>query len=215
MDEAYNEFSALLEQENKADCVEWALAKVTNHELEIDQLYSEILARALNSLACEDDNKWTCVWREHVKTGIVRTIVECCYPQVLAARDSRYGGGAGEKVVVLCPTDEYHDLGARMVADFFAIAGFESIFIGSNTPEQAFFSAIELEQPKYVAISVSNPYHLFVTQKIIQKIRVQKNNPIIIVGGLAFQKDPDTYQEVGADLFLNSFADICNLNEGA
>lgn len=35
---------------------------------------------------------------------------------------------------VLCPPEEYHDLEARMVADFFTIAGFDTIYVGGNTP---------------------------------------------------------------------------------
>ncbi|HMF31113.1 MAG TPA: hypothetical protein VKK79_06850, partial [Candidatus Lokiarchaeia archaeon] len=119
IEDLYVEFRSLLDQEKKEECVDWALAKVANNEIEVVQLYTDILTRTLNNITCEDEDKWACVWREHVKTGIVRTIIECCYPYVKTARDLRCGETRKGKALVLCPKEEYHELGARVVADFF------------------------------------------------------------------------------------------------
>jgi methylmalonyl-CoA mutase cobalamin-binding domain/chain len=216
MEELYQDFFALLDQAKKDECVDWAMAKLASQEIEIVQLYTDILAKSLNNLECVDEDKWACIWKEHVKTGIVRTIVECAYPYVRETREARCGATRTERVIVVCPKEEYHELGARIVTDFFTMAGYDAIFIGGNTPEEAFLSAIALEQPKYVAISVSNPYHLFAAQKMIQKLRVRGGEQLeIIVGGQAVQKDPMTYQKIGADRQLNTFDEICKLDQEA
>jgi methanogenic corrinoid protein MtbC1 len=48
-----------------------------------------------------------------------------------------------EKVIVMCPEFEDHDMGARMVSDFFTIAGYEAVFIGAKTPIKTILKAVE------------------------------------------------------------------------
>jgi methanogenic corrinoid protein MtbC1 len=102
-----------------------------------------------------------------------------------------------------------------MVADFFTMCGYDVTFVGANTPKNSFLSAIDIVKPKYVAISVTNYYNLVYTQKIITEIRKRKQKESkIIVGGRAFNQNPDVYSEIGADLLLQTFNDIRSLSGG-
>jgi len=69
------------------------------------------------------------------------------------------------------PPDELHELGARMVTDFFALAGFEATFVGASTPIEDFVAALRHIRPRYVAVSVTNPYNLIALRKLIERIR--------------------------------------------
>ena len=118
-------------------------------------------------------------------------------------------------VIVVCPPEEFHDLGARMVSDFFTINGFHTVFVGSNTPFEDFYQAVEILKPDVVAISVSNYYNLVVTKKIITAIREKIKNPVqIIVGGNAFLDKPDQYKVIGADSYAVTYEDIQSLCVG-
>ena len=111
--------------------------------------------------------------------------------------------------VVICPPEEYHDLGARMVVDFFTICGCHSVFVGSNTPYQDFYNAIDIIRPDIVAVSVSNYYNLVVTKKIITDVKAAMNYPVkIVVGGSAFMLEDDKYKVIGADYLAKTFDDI-------
>ena len=211
MKEYFENFSTLLEQEKKQAAVEYIISLLENDKIDVTDLYLRVLTPALNSMTCPFPDKNLCVWKEHIKTAIVRTIVECCYPYVLKKRDSLNNSLKGT-AVILCPPEEYHDLGARMAADFFTICGYETIYIGSNTPFQDFYNAVNYIKPQVIGISVSNYYNLVVTKKIIAdlKNKVEKD-VLIIVGGNAFSEDSHNVTLVGADICVQSFEDVMNL----
>ncbi len=167
-------------------------------------LYSNVLTPALNSHAiCENDD-FPCIWKEHVRTGIVRAIIEAAFGFVLKERNKLGWKNNDKTVLVLCPPKETHEIGARMVADFFTIFGYNTVFVGSDTPVKSFLSAIEIHRPRYVAISTTNPYNVFHLQKTIEQIRAAgKHGDLkIIVGGNAFKEKPDLYKTIGADMYL-------------
>lgn len=213
MDNYKQDFSLLLEREDKQAAVEYAIDLLNQEKLDVIDLYSHILAPALNSMQCFNKEQHICVWKEHVRTAIVRTIVECSYPYVIKERN-RLNMGKKGKVVVLCPPEEYHDLGAKMAADFYTICGFDVTFVGSNTPYVDFYNAIGVVKPDIIAISVSNYYNLVVTKKIIEALKEKmQNSAQIVVGGYAFSKSKDKVQMVGADFYAESFEDIKRIAE--
>ena len=169
MNQIYDKINQVFENEDKETAVLFILEKLKNKELDIIELYTELLTPIINEIKSDVEEKHICIWKEHVRTAIARTIVECCYPYVIQKRAELNYAEAGT-AVILCPPEEYHDLGARMVSDFFTICGFKAIFVGSNTPFNDFYNAIDLIKPEYVVISVSNYYNLVVTKKIIEKI---------------------------------------------
>jgi len=208
MKKMYEDFLSFLEEENKEEALSYALKLLENKEVDVIELYENILAPALEKMECRLADKNICIWKEHVRTAIVRSIVECCYPYVMEKK-KELNYSAGGTAVVLCPPEEYHDLGARMVADFFTISGYKSIFVGSNTPYNDFKNAIDTIHPNLIAISVSNYYNLVCTKKIIEDLRKANHNSLkIIVGGYAFDSSTENYKLVGADYYADSYLDI-------
>lgn len=201
-------FRGAFNQEDKELCITLVQSALQSKTIGLIDLYTKILAPALNEIACTSDD-FLCIWHEHIKTGIIRTILEFCYPWVLKLREEMKFEKTEKTIMVFCPPDEYHELGARMAADFFTVVGFRVIYVGNNTPRKSYLSAIEKIQPAFVAISISNPYHLFQTREVIQQIRNSCPSSLkIIVGGQAFRKNPDAYKEIGADLCIQSFDQI-------
>lgn len=209
MEQILRDFEVILEEENKEKALKYVLSKLQAKEIDILDLYSVILTPLLNNLKCKLADQRICIWKEHVKTAIVRTIVECCYPYVIEKRDQLNNPKKGV-AVVLCPPDEYHDLGARMVADFFTISGYEAIFVGSNTPYQDFYNAIHVIKPRVVAISVSNYYNLVAAKRMIEELKQSLDYPLnIVVGGYAFHDDEvNKLKAVGADYYAKTYEDI-------
>ena len=212
MEQILYEFEAILEEENKEEAVKYILSKLQAREIDIIDLYSVILTPLLNNLKCKQADKRICIWKEHVKTAITRTIVECCYPYVIEKRDQLNYPRKGI-AAILCPPEEYHDLGARMVADFFTISGYEAIYVGSNTPYQDFYNAIQVIRPKVVAISISNYYNLAAAKRMIEELKQSLDYPLkIVVGGYAFHDDEaNKLKAVGADYYAKTYEDILSL----
>jgi methanogenic corrinoid protein MtbC1 len=211
MNPYFETFDKLLREEKKAEVITFSLDLLSSGKIDPVTLYEEILTPSLNNMTCLLSEKHMCIWNEHVRTATVRTIVECCYPYILKELARRSPPPKGT-AVVLCPPEEYHDLGARMAADFFSLCGYTTIFIGSNTPYQDFYNAADLIQPEIIAIGVSNYYNLVITKKIITELRRRVADTCrIVVGGNAFQDAPQNLLAVGADEVVHTFADIRHL----
>lgn len=207
----YEEFLVLLEAENKQKAVQYALDLLDSGKMDVQTLYTEILAPALNKMECRLTDRSICIWKEHVRTAIVRTIVECCYPYVVKERD-KIGPAQNKTVVVLCPPEEYHDLGARMVADFFTLYGWDAVFVGSNTPYEDFYNAAKLIRPDIIAISITNYYTLVAARKIIGELKSLLGASVkIIVGGYAVREATGNFETLGADYRVETVEDILKI----
>lgn len=212
MEKLYNEILAALQKEDKETTVRLAIEALENKEVTIVELYQMILAPALAHVVKEYPNDDDLIWREHVRSGIIRTVIESAYPYVLEER--KEVEGAREKVVVMCPEYEDHELGAKMVSDFFKLEGFDSTFVGARTPIHTILKALEIIQPQYLSISVTNYFNIVSVKKTIEQIREHMNNEIIIIlGGRAVAANPEAVEVVGADIYLQSYEEIKKLGK--
>lgn len=215
----YEQFRVLLDAEDQEACVLFALGRLDAGALDIVELYEHVLAPAAREQNCSRRGRQLCIWEEHVRTSIIRTVLECCYPHLMKARRLRSGDSSRGPVVVVCPTEEYHELGARMAADLFTLCGFDVTFVGANTPQQEIIEAAALLHPAYVGVSVTNPYNLLAARRIIQHLREVRSRSggsfQIIVGGSAFEHSPHLADELGADRLLRGYDDIHRLSGGA
>jgi len=212
----YDEFISYLNAEDKEKCIQVVLSSLQNQSIDIVTLYNEILTPSMYADFCTEEEKEICIWKEHIRTSIVRTIIECGYPYIIKERNKKYGSSSKGRVVVICPPGELHELGARIVADFFTLCGFNVTFVGANTPQSDIISAIKYVSPAYIAISITNYYNLVATRRLIIQIRNVKAGAsfLIILGGQACQGNPDTCHEMGADMILHTFEDLEKLVKG-
>ena len=208
----YLEFLKLLENEDKEKCVEYIILKLDRKEIDVRTLYTELLEPSLNLFYCDAEDEELCIWKEHIRTSIIHTIIEICYPYLIKEKKERGIKSNQIKVLVACPAEELHDVGAKMIADFFTLYGFDAIYIGANTPRTEFRDAINILKPKIIALSVTNYFNLMEAEKAISLIKEHTDfDGKIIVGGLAFMSNPEIYKKIGADIFLENYKDIQKL----
>ncbi len=213
----FDDFMECLAAENKEACIDFVRGKLDSGELDILTLYNEILMPAQNQLVCWQDES-LCIWKEHVRTSIVRTIIEFCFPYVIKERDEKFGGANGKKVLIGCPAQEYHEIGARMVADYFTLLGFDVVFVGANTPQKEIMDALAHVNPAYVGISVTNFYNLVAANKLADElVRIREEKELgfkIVVGGNAFRNNPGAKEELHADALIQTFSELRKFVEG-
>lgn len=197
----------LIHDENREDAVLLSLEMLKSKEVNVVTLYEDILRDALYRIDCSENDK-ECIWREHIKTAIVRTIIEVSYPYVI--EEMKNIKNNGKKVVIVCPSEEYHEIGARMAHNFFTLQGYNSTFIGANTPKNVILDAIEYLNPDYVAISVTNFYNVIKAKRIIESIKEKNPNIYVLAGGQAFN-EKEALKTVGADFHLTTFESIGNI----
>lgn len=214
MERLYKDVLSALQKENKEEAVMLSLAALSSGNVTVPELYEMVLAPALISVVDEYPKDEELIWREHVRSAIIRTIMESAYPFVLEER-SKAGQSKG-KVLVVCPEFEDHELGAKMVADFFTIGGFDTTFVGARTPEKTLFQAISIVEPDFITISVTNYFNLVSVKKLIENIKEKFGDRItFIVGGNAFASNPEAYKMVGADMLSEDYEDIMKITKEA
>jgi methanogenic corrinoid protein MtbC1 len=92
-------------------------------------------------------------------------------------------------------------MGIRMVADFFEMDGWNSHYLGANTPSRNIIGAAAEEKADLLLLSVTMISHLDHLRDVISKIRKndKTKNIRIIVGGYPFKVDGSLWRKVGAD----------------
>jgi MerR family transcriptional regulator, light-induced transcriptional regulator len=168
--------------------------------LPVKSLYEEVFTPVQVEIGrLWQTNKIT-VAEEHYCTAATELIMA----QVYAPDPS--GEKNGRRMVGMCTTRELHDLGARMVCDFFEMEGWDTAYLGANVPVSSAVRMIRARKPDLVAISAAIPYHIRSVGEMIRAMRAEFDSLKIIVGGGAF-KLPGLWRKIGADAYAQSPSD--------
>lgn len=99
-----------------------------------------------------------------------------------------------------------HDIGVRVVADFFELAGWRTIYLGANVPADDLVSAAVDFDADLVAISAMLTTQLQKVEDTVTLLREKfpVGRPKIVVGGAAFKTLPDLWRLYGADAFAET-----------
>jgi methylmalonyl-CoA mutase cobalamin-binding domain/chain len=135
------------------------------------------------------------VAQEHYCTAATQLIMSQLYPYLFSIER------IGCRLVATCVGDELHELGMRMVADFFEMAGWDTYYMGANTPADSILQAVEEQQADILGISVTMTYHVQDAAALINALRQTTGvkELRILVGGYPFNVAPGLWQELGAD----------------
>jgi MerR family transcriptional regulator, light-induced transcriptional regulator len=185
---------------DKPAAVRAALHAVESGALTVPELY-----RLLGGLMTQVGDRWQSgevqVWQEHLASATVRTIVEELYPVVLrlAARERN-----GRTVVLACPENESHDLGLRMLSDRFELAGWDTCYLGADTPAAEIAAAAAAMRADLIVLSVSTHFNRIGLTAAVDTIHAVLPEARVVVGGPAFRTRPagDTLFDV--EEFLGS-----------
>lgn len=141
------------------------------------------------------------VAQEHYATSMVRTLVASFYPEIRPVSSSQ------RTLVATCVGTERHELGIRMVADFFLMDGWHVVYLGADTPSRDVLSAIEQARAQILAISTALLIHIGETRDLVRAVRAREaekeKRTHIMVGGLPFNSVPDLWKRIGADAFAS------------
>ena len=116
---------------------------------------------------------------------------------ILATRAARAPRN-GRRVLVTSASGDLHDLGPRMIATVFELAGFETIFLGASTPAEDVAKAVEDLDVHLIALSAKLDLHVRAAKDVVSAVRARRSVPVI-VGGTPFTLVPDLWKVVGAD----------------
>jgi methanogenic corrinoid protein MtbC1 len=148
---------------------------------DILDLYVNLFQRSLYEVGELWEQNKISVAVEHLATSITSNLMNLVYPTLFTKEKT------GKKAVVSCVTNEYHQIGGRMVADIIEIFGWDSYFLGANLPGQDLIHFIEDKNPDLLALSLalhSNMPHLL---DLLEEINCRFEHLNVLVGGQAFR----------------------------
>lgn len=186
--------SALLkyQRQEAADLI----IKAVEGGLRIEDLYMNVFQRAQHEIGRLWQMSKISVAQEHYCTASTQMIMSQLYPYIFSE-----GKTTGRTFVGASMGGELHEIGARMVADFFEMAGWNTIYLGANVPIRGLISTLRDAQPDVLGISATMTFHLKPMRDYIEAIRKNEefNRIKIIVGGYPFRVDPNLWKQIGAD----------------
>jgi hemerythrin-like metal-binding protein len=117
---------------------------------------------------------------EHLVTAITLRMMTLVHPLLLDSSRN------GKTAVVTCVGGELHQVGGKMVSDMFELHGWDSYFLGGNTPVEGLLELIEEKQPEVLCLSVSLSSHIGQFKETVEKTRSRFPDLNILAGGQAF-----------------------------
>ncbi len=135
------------------------------------------------------------VVQEHLTIMVTQQILGQLYPRLLGAA-SRKG-----VLVVTCVGNELHEMGARMVADFLELDGWDVSYLGSNTPHRDVVSLVKERKAKAVLVSATMGFNVRHVRDLVAMIRADPAllDLKVVVGGFPFNTVEGLWASVGAD----------------
>jgi methanogenic corrinoid protein MtbC1 len=135
------------------------------------------------------------VAKEHYVSAATQLIMSQLYPYIFSTEKK------GVTFVGACVGGELHEIGIRMVGDFFEMDGWDTYYLGANTPVSPLIYAIEEHQADLVGLSISMPYHSSLVKDTISQIRdyFSYSPPKILVGGNGINHKKDIWKYFKAD----------------
>jgi MerR family transcriptional regulator, light-induced transcriptional regulator len=147
------------------------------------------------------------VAQEHYCTACTQLIMSQLYPRVFSTERN------GRRLVSTCVGGDLHEIGARMVSDFFEMEGWDTFFLGANTPISGTLQQVTERKPHVLAISATMSFNVKRVEDLIAATRAAGSPPRILVGGAAFNSLPGLWKDVGADGYARNAADAIALAE--
>jgi methanogenic corrinoid protein MtbC1 len=136
------------------------------------------------------------VAEEHFCTAVTQLIMSQLYPRIFSTPR------IGRRLVAACIGGDLHEIGVRMVADFFEMAGWDTYYLGANTPLEGIVNMVIERRADVLALSATMTYHVPAVVDVIRNVRQRTGAATrILVGGYPFRVEPKLWKRVGADGF--------------
>lgn len=176
---------------------------------EIRDIYNFIFREALYKVGLLWQFGKITVVHEHFFTASTQLIMSQLYPYIFSKAVPRNG----IVVVGACVSGELHEIGLRMVCDLLELEGFDTHYLGANTPASGIIEYAYEKNAKAILLSATITFHLEKLKEMIEEIRSdpRMKDVKIIVGGRPFTIDKELYKTVGADATASDVSELKNL----
>lgn len=135
------------------------------------------------------------VAHEHFGTATTRMVIH------QLAADARPRPENGRCVLTATACGDAHEIGIAVVSLLFELDGWRVVHLGCDVPSDEVLAGVEEFRPDLLALSATLEAHRRALGGLIGSLRERSpTRPLpVLVGGLAFQRDPESWRRTGAD----------------
>jgi methanogenic corrinoid protein MtbC1 len=205
------EFDALvaaLVAGDKQESERWS-KHILGEPWDLERYYLQVLDPVLRRIGFLWESQQINTAQEHIASSLVTRMMSSAY--------SRMDPNAlpHHRAVVSAGPSEQHQIGAWMVADLLEIRGWDTRFLGADTPANDLVQLVAAFQPQVLALSITMPFNLRRGAELIRELRQQPSGKDlkIMVGGQVFLRLPDLAASIGADGWAADARGACLLAE--
>lgn len=186
--------TALLEA-RRHDAERMILGAVEGGSATIHQVYLEVFAPVLREVGRRWQSNELTIAEEHYVSAATQLVMSRLYARIFATERR------GLTMIAACAGTEFHEIGLRMVADFFELDGWDTHYLGADVADDAMVRALRERGAHLLALSTTMVEHVPQVRATIAAIRADPAaaSVKILVGGSAFRARSELWREIGAD----------------
>ena len=201
-EELYSRYLTYLLQGERNNC-RHIVQQLLDQHIDKKELYVNLFQKSLYEVGRLWEYNKISVAIEHIATSITESMISLSFPSLLAAEHN------GKKALIVCTPGEYHQVGARIVADYFELNGWDSYFLGSNTPDDAILNFLNEYRPDVLAISLSVFFNMNSLVRLVNKVHVKFPEVTVFLGGQAFRwGGEEQFSEIENTYVIQSLYDL-------
>jgi methanogenic corrinoid protein MtbC1 len=161
----------------------------------IKDIYISIFQASQHEIGRLWQNNQINVAQEHYCTAATQVIMSQLYPYMFRHEKN------GHRLIATCVNGELHELGIRMVADFFEMEGWDTYYLGANTPVKSLLESLSQFEAEIICISTTINFNVSAAAELITSVRksADASKIKILAGGRPFNIAPDLWWKIGAD----------------
>ena len=199
---AYERYLAALLRGDRSECGS-VVQELLAQGAPVKDMYLHLFQRALYRVGELWENQEISVAVEHLATAITERMLTLVHPTVFA------GPARRRTIIVSCVANEFHQIGARMIADLCEVSGWRGDFLSADTSISRLLQRIEDRKPSLLGLSLALPTNFPSLIQAIDAVGAAHPDLPVVAGGQAFKYGPvgalDTRPGVR---YLRSFDDL-------
>jgi methanogenic corrinoid protein MtbC1 len=201
----YENYLKSLLNGNRSQCTQ-IVNRLLENNIDIKILYTNLFQKSMYRVGELWEFNRISVATEHLATSITESLMNLIYPKIFSAEH------IDKTAVISCSINEYHQVGARMVADIFELNGWNGYFLGANTPVGDLTKLVAEKKPRFLGLSISIYFNMTQLIATIENLRGCFSGLDILVGGQAFRWGGHEWiKNYPNVLFVPSLTDLENL----
>ncbi|MFH1137067.1 MAG: cobalamin-dependent protein [Pseudomonadota bacterium] len=178
--EIYQRYLADLLKGDRAACYS-RVRSLLEADIDLKELYVDLFQRSLYEVGGLWERNLISVSAEHLATAMTESLLSLAYPRLFNTERK------GRKAVVSCVSNEYHQIGGKMVADTLELQGWDGYFLGADTPLRDLIEMVDEKKPDLVGLSLAVFMSMSKLMEALEALRAEFPGLDIIVGGQAFR----------------------------